>query len=589
MLRLKHLKSEMTLSFIIVAIVIITSVELISFWWIKDMIETKVSETTVETLKQIDKNINSIYGNSEDISKYTIANREVRKLLKLREDQFDQSTELLIRINEEYANLTNSKSFIAAINVFGKNNLKFESAGSSFVIDGNGAPVIDIPEDGSYILTPTYRRYYYTLGEQYIMSFYRQIKDINDFQNHLGTLRIDINESVVNGIYKDISLGQTGYVFITDKKGCVISHSDKQQIGIDLQNNTYYNTVFEKKEGYYKEKIDGKNVLITFFQSEQHDMIYLGQVPFEELMYKVDAARNLTLLLTLMAILISLLFFYILSTRISNPISTLTGFMKQVENGDFNVTVDSEREDEIGQLSRSFNQMVNRIKELIEEVYLTKIKKKEAELDALQSQINPHFLYNTLDIAYWSSRMEDAPITEEIISNLSNFFKLGLNKGKEVTTIRKEVEHLNSYLYIQLLRYDEKPEILVKVDETLYDYKLIKLILQPLVENALLHGISDMDVGGRVEVKGREEGNDIIFEVKDNGKGIESSRLATIFDEDSKHESYGLKNVQDRIKIYYGEEYGLTIESELNLGTTVKIRIPKSQNGVNKNDKSTDR
>jgi two-component system sensor histidine kinase YesM len=584
MLRMKHLKSEMTLSFIIVAIVIITSVELISFWWIKDMIETKVSETTVETLKQIDKNMNSIYGNSEDISKYTIANREVRKFLKLKESEFDQSTELLIRINEEYANLTNSKSFIAAINFFGKNNLKFESAGSSFVMDVDQAPVIEVPEDGTYILTPTYKRYYYTLGEQYIMSFYRQIKDINDFQNQLGTLRIDISENVVNSIYKDIVLGQTGYFFITDKKGFVISHSDKKLLGSDLHSKSYYSTVFDTKEGYYKERIDGRDVLITFFQSDQHNMIYLGQVPYKELMYKVDSARNLTLFLTLIAILISLLFFHILSTRISNPIRTLTGFMKQVEKGDFNVTVDSEREDEIGQLSRSFNQMVNRIKELIEEVYLTKIKKKEAELDALQSQINPHFLYNTLDIAYWSSRMEDAPITEEIISNLSNFFKLGLNKGKEITTIGKEVEHLNSYLYIQLLRYDEKPEIIVKVDEKLYNYKLIKLILQPLVENALLHGISDMDAGGRIEVLGTDEGDDIIFEVRDNGKGIESSRLATIFDEDSKHEGYGVKNVQDRIKIYYGESYGLTIQSEIQLGTTVKIRIPKLQNGVNKND-----
>ncbi|NLK27343.1 MAG: hypothetical protein GX306_03230 [Clostridiales bacterium] len=217
MLKMKHLKFEMTLSFIIVATVIITCVELISFWWIKDMIETKVSETTVETLKQIDKNMNSIYGNSEDISKYTIANREVRSFLKLKESEFDQSTELLIRINEEYANLTNSKSFIAAINFFGNNNLKFESAGSSFVMDEDPISMEEVPDDGTYILTPTYRRYYYTLGEQYIMSFYRQIKDIYDFQNQLGILRIDISENVVNSIYKDIVLGQTGFFLLPIK------------------------------------------------------------------------------------------------------------------------------------------------------------------------------------------------------------------------------------------------------------------------------------------------------------------------------------------------------------------------------------
>ncbi len=584
MLRMKHLRSEMTLSFIIVAIVIITSIEIISFMWIKDMIETKVSETTVETLKQIDKNMNTIYGNSSDISKYTIANNEVRKFLKLKVAESDQSTELLIRINEEYANLTNSKSFIAAINIYGNNNLKFESAGSSYIMNAAEAAEVEVPEDGTFLLTATYRRYYYTLGEQYIMSFYRQIKDINDFQNRLGTLRIDISENVVNSIYKDIVLGKTGYFFITDKKGLVISHSDKKQIGSNLDAMGYNRTIFDKKEGYYKERIDGRNVLITFYQSDQHNMIYLGQVPYKELMYKVDSARNLTVFLTLIAILISLLFFYIVSTRISNPLSTLTGFMKQVEKGDFNVIVDSEREDEIGQLSRSFNQMVNRLRELIEEVYLTKIKKKEAELEALQSQINPHFLYNTLDIAYWSSRMEDAPMTEEIILNLSNFFKLGLNKGREVTTVGKEIEHLKSYLYIQLLRYDEKPEILIQVEEGLYQYRLIKLLLQPLVENALLHGIAEMEAGGRIEISGREEGNDIIFDVKDNGKGIESSRLETLLDEDYRHDSYGVKNVQDRIKIYYGESYGLSIESEVNRGTCVTVRIPKLQKEGNKND-----
>jgi len=559
----------MTISFIVIAVIIITITELITFWWIKDVIETKVSETTVETLKQIDKNMDSLFGNVDDMSKYTLSNREVRTLLKLEDNELAESTELLININEAYANLTNSKSYIAAINIYGVNGQSFESAGASYPVDVTSIKEQEslVPIDGRLLVSPTYKRAYYTLGNQYIISVYRHILDINNLSRQLGLLRIDISEKIINGIYKDIAIGETGYIFIADKEGTIISHSDKKVIGKNIQDEGYSSIVFSNQEGDYKETINGENVLITYYQSSKHNMIFLGRVPYKELIDNVNKARNLTIALTLIAIIITSIFFYILSTRISVPIKTLMESMQQLEKGDFDIKIDVNRADEIGKLSESFNQMVDQLKGLIEENYLTKIKRKEAELEALQSQINPHFLYNTLDIAYWSSRMENAPKTEAIISHLAKVFKLGLNKGNEITTINKEIEHLESYLFIQMLRYDDKPEIRFDIAESIKDNKIIKLLLQPIVENALQHGIADMEEGGYVYVRGYDDGNEIVFEIEDNGKGIEPEKIDRMLQEKSNKEGYGINNVYKRIKLYYGEGYGLNIASQMGAGT----------------------
>lgn len=586
MFKMKYLKFEMTLSFLLIVIIIITTAELINFWWIKDVIETRVSETTVETLKQIDKNMDSLFGNVEDISKYTLSNNEVRSLLKLTDRNSQEATELLIKLNEEYANLTNSKSFIAAINIYGKNKLKFESAGASTTNDKKfvkGEELLGTSER-LYAVSPTYKRSYYTLGDQYIISVYRQIKDINNLNRLLGFIRIDISEKIINEIYKEASVGKTGYIFIADKEGLIISHSDKKLIGSSIKKEGFSSAILKQRDGYYKEKINGKNLLITYYQSDKHNMIYLGSVPYNELMDNVDKARNLTIIITLVAIIAAFIFSYILSMQISVPISVLTDSMQQVEKGDFDVKIEIKREDEIGQLSESFNHMVCRLKSLIEENYLIKIKRKEAELEALQAQINPHFLYNTLDIAYWSSRMEKAPNTEGIIKNLAKVFKLGLNKGNEITTISKELEHLESYLFIQLLRYEEEPLIQFDIDETIKENKIIKLLLQPIVENALQHGIVDMESGGCINIKGYRDKEDIVFEVSDNGKGIENSRIYSMLSEKPNRIGYGLKNIDERIQLYYGEKYGIVIESHLNKGTKVTIRIPKYQEDVNGND-----
>ncbi|WP_070000621.1 sensor histidine kinase [Cellulosilyticum sp. I15G10I2] len=574
---IKKLKAKLIVYFFVVVILILIIVEGISFWWIKSVIQSQVSEATLHTLKQIDKNFLGLVGDINDMSKYTLANREVRYLLKLNPSQDYEATEALIQMNEQFANLTNSKSYIASINIYGDNGRIFETAGSSINLETHKMNITknDLPKNGNYIISPTYKRFYQTLGNQYIISFFRRINDINQLSKSLGMIRIDVSEKNMNAIYKDIELGKTGFIFITDKEGRILSHSQKDQLGQNISEKDYYQPILESKGGYYRKNVDGRNMLITYHVS-QH-FIFIGQVPFDELIGKVNTARNLTIIVTLAGILTAFLTFYVISSKISNPISTLKELMKQVEEGNLNVDTKFFRDDEIGQLYQSFHHMVRRIKALVEEVYDTKLKKKEAELQALQMQINPHFLYNTLDVAYWTSRMEKASKTGEIISALSNVFRLGLNKGNEMTTIRKEIEHLKSYLEIQALRYEVVPDFKIDVSPDILEYKIIKLILQPLVENALIHGIAHLDEYGYVQILGYEKGEDIILEVIDNGIGMTREKIDAIFKGEQDSEmGYGIKNVHERIQLYFGNVYGLVISSEVNVGTKVKISVPKA-------------
>jgi two-component system sensor histidine kinase YesM len=575
---MRSLKYELTLYITLVIVIILAAVGSISYSSNKQAVELRVSEATVENLKQIDKNFDYILGDIKDISLFVVSNSNIRSYAKLQKDESDRISDTLLKLNEEFANLTNSKTYISAINVYGENGLNFETAGPSINLSRDNMSDLEkkLPKDGSFVITPTYKRYYLPMGNQYIISFYRQINDINNFARKLGILRIDLNENEVSEIYKDIKLGSTGHIFVANKDGYVVSHSDKDEISHYIKDETYFKNVFENNEGYYRKKIDGVDTLITYHTSRELNFVFIGMVPFKELINEAEAARRLNLLLIIIGSVVALIVSYIISLKITQPIKKLTVLMKQVEEGELDVVIDIKRKDEIAALGRSFNSMIAELRTLIEDVYKNQISRKEAELRALQSQINPHFLYNTLDAIYWTSRMEKAPKTGEVINALAKLFRLGLNRGSEITTLKKELEHLENYLIIQKMRYDEVPQIEIDVDSSLYEYSTIKVILQPLVENALIHGIADLEGEGRLRITGRAEEEEIVLTVSDNGVGMDEETIKEIFQGDFQaKKGFGLKNVNERIKLYFGEKYGIKINSQMGKGTTVEIRIPK--------------
>ncbi|MCX7027026.1 MAG: sensor histidine kinase [Spirochaetes bacterium] len=581
MRKTKSLRSELLISFIVVELVSLLLVGGISYLWIEDLLNRRISESTVETLKQIDRNISALFGDIDDISLYTISNRYVRTFLKLNKDEEKKVAQTLININEEYANLMNSKNYVTSVNIVGDNGLTYETAVPKYASSTKEMIKYTdhLPGDGSFVITPTYVKQYQNLGLRYIISFCRQINDINNLNKRLGLLSIDISEKRLSEIYSDVQLGNTGFIFIVNREGTIVSHPRKDELCKYVGDQPYFQEVFKKGKGYSRLRIDGKDMLVTFYCSPRYNLAFIGMVPFAELMQETVSIRNVLAFMALIVSVFAFFVFFRIAKGITNPINLIIERMKKVENGDMNVVVDIQRNDEIGLLGKNFNNMIKRLKYLIEEVYKAQIKNKEAELRALQAQINPHFLYNTLDVIYWTSRLEKAEKTGSLVTALAKLFRLGLNNGNEITTIEKEVEHLKSYLAIQKVRYDQEPKIILDVDMSIFEYKTIKLILQPVVENALIHGIADLGEESIVEVTGREQDGDIVFTILDNGVGMSNEKIASIFLNDSSaKKGYGIKNVHERIKLLFGEKYGMTIASKEGEGTKVEIRIPKTMN-----------
>jgi two-component system sensor histidine kinase YesM len=270
-----------------------------------------------------------------------------------------------------------------------------------------------------------------------------------------------------------------------------------------------------------------------------------------------------------------------ISQKVSQPIKRLERKMKLVEKGDFDIYLEVKGEDEVKKLSKSFNIMVARIKQLMQEIILEQEAKRKSEFKALQAQINPHFLYNTLDSIVWMNENQKHEGVTTMVAALAKFFRVSISRGNEIISVSDEIEHARSYLTIQEVRYKDKFDFIIDAEPEVLKYKTLKLILQPIIENAIYHGINQLHEKGKIKIKVSIENDNILFSVTDNGYGIRPSVLKNILVMESQNEQtsgVGLKNVNERIKLCYGREYGIEINSELDIGTTVNIRIPLTGN-----------
>jgi two-component system sensor histidine kinase YesM len=274
---------------------------------------------------------------------------------------------------------------------------------------------------------------------------------------------------------------------------------------------------------------------------------------------------------------------WIISASISIPIKKLHDVTTTITKNDLQALVTSNNVDEITGLGMSFNIMIGRIRELLDAKIKEQDNLKKAELRALQAQINPHFLYNTLDTIIWLAEANKTDQVIEIVRALSSFFRIALSKGKDWISIRQEIEQVRSYLTIQKMRYRDILDYEIDVDEDILDATILKLTVQPLVENALYHGIKNKRNGGTITVRARRtDHNVVLLQVQDDGAGFTPYKLAQIqadMNDDSneitlKESGFGLENVNKRVKLFYGKQYGLSINSQYQAGTQVTLSIP---------------
>ena len=282
-------------------------------------------------------------------------------------------------------------------------------------------------------------------------------------------------------------------------------------------------------------------------------------------------------------IIVFIVFFsYYIPLSISRPITHITEVTNKVAEGDLAVRSMVFEGEETNRLSTSLNSMIDKINELLSQVTTEQIRLRKAEFELLQSQINPHFLYNTLDAIVWLAESGEKEKVVSTVSSLSNFFRASLNQGKDIVTIKEDIGHVRSYLEIQQIRYQDILDYEIDVPENVYPYLIPKITIQPLVENALYHGIKNKRGKGKITITGEKFDDYVTITIADNGQGITEDRLKVVLNNinnrsESEKTTYGLYNVNERIRLDFGEEYGINIDSEYGKGTKVSIKLPLSK------------
>ncbi|WP_209847242.1 sensor histidine kinase [Paenibacillus sediminis] len=411
----------------------------------------------------------------------------------------------------------------------------------------------------------------------WVVSQSRQIKYADKSgRKQDGVLLVDVNFKTIDEISKKVSLGKKGYIYIIDSLGNIVYHPQQQLIyaGLKYEN---LEQVLSYSYGSYVDHSTGESRLITIKTVEPIGWKVVGVAYTDEILTTKQDLNQFIFWVLVVVILLVLLISIYMSAKISRPIKMLEKSVKKVEQGDFNTRINVKGAYEVEQLSHQFNLMIGRIGQLMDQIIYEQEAKRKSELDVLQSQINPHFLYNTLNSVIRFAQREKKEEVITMINSLSKFFRISLSKGKNIITVQDELEHVRNYLVIQNMRYKNKFQYKIEAEEKALSCLTLKLILQPIVENAIVHGIEMMADEGFIHISVNIVGDKLLFQVTDNGLGMSEETMQQLLTGHLKSEhgsSVGVKNVHERIRLYYGDEYGLQFESELEEGTTVCIWIP---------------
>lgn len=414
----------------------------------------------------------------------------------------------------------------------------------------------------------------------WVITLSREIHNFYGTGNSDGVVFIDLNYNAIIDLCDQNSIGDKGYVFILDQDGNIVYHPSQQQLYNELQTENI-DTVMNADSDIV---VTGEGTMrksIPFPISETTGWTIVGCVNMAELLKDSREANNIYVMTAIVLVAIAMILSSFIARSITLPIQKLRDSMKKVQEGDFkaaDVVIPSQNE--IGSLTTSFNAMTHRIEELMEENVKEQEQKRKIELKALQSQITPHFLYNTLDSIIWMAEGKKYEDVVLMTASLARLLRQSISNEDETVLIGQEIQYVKSYLTIQKMRYKDKLEFEINVDPFINSVHIVKLVLQPIVENAIYHGLKYKESKGLLTVTGYQKNQNAVIEITDDGVGMDEETLNHIFEKHKvnyRSNGVGVYIVQKRLCMYYGKEYGLHYESEPGHGTTVTVTIPMEQ------------
>ena len=588
-LMIKKFKSIQSVIFAVLSVLLLGAViiiTVISLSYTRQSVFENSSLYTQTIIQQMNQNIDSYIDYMENTSYLVSSNEDVQKYLF--GDTADP--EARDRILSQFETILDSRSDILNLGIIAENGRMLINNGQRLTnqdLDIHSQEWYTNALEGreSVYLTSSHVQHIISGERPWVITLSRGIrnKEMGTGQEKEGVFFIDLNYSAISELCDQSMVGNQGYAFIVDADGNIVYHPQQQQLYNELQTENI-DLVMNAGSDIVTWGDGINKKMYSISRSEKTGWTVVDCVRVEELLRRSNEAQSIYVLVAIGLMAVALFFSRFVAKSITLPIQRLCDSMERVQEGDFSVSdivVDSENE--IGSLTKSFNVMTQRIHELMAQNIREQEAKRKSELKARQSQINPHFLYNTLDSIIW---MAEGKKNEEVVlmtASLARLLRQSISNEDELVSIGQEIEYARGYLTIQKMRYKDKLEFWIEVEPSILNIRLIKLVLQPVIENAIYHGLKYKESRGLLLVKGFMKNGNAVLQVIDDGVGMDQETLDHIYERhkvDYHSNGVGIYNVQKRLQLYYGNEYGIVYESKPGEGTTATITIPGQQEGL---------
>lgn len=581
----KSVQLRIYLNFIAVLTVAVFATGISTYIFSRKILYEKVYDSFHDTISYISINTESTLERIEQISDLIYVNEKVRGVLE--NTYTDQELYFkLSDVSDQFDNFSVDPlfAFIRSVVVYGNNGQEVNYGEDVYWVDDSlikassyykkvenmrGRILWSGVNDGSYR---------FNFKGSPVIALYRSITDTHS-QGSTGVLYMGISTRLFRGVLDRMEFSNLSTILIIDNNNHVVFSTDEKwyEEPLDFINRDI------GKEGYFTVKLDGEKHFIAFNEVEKYDWKVLGVIPMGTLVKEYKYLPILTLAILSLGIIISIAVLYPIFSRIFKPIKELSLVMQRVNQDETYVKVDVNGEDEIAVLGESFNDMIEKLHVLFGRVLSEEMKKKELEYKLLQAQINPHFVSNTLNAIRWMAIIQKVDNIKLAIDAFGSLLTNVSKSWKEFVTIAEELKTLEDYIYIEKLRYGDKFQVSYDIEKGIDSYQCLKFILQPIVENAIFHGIEPKEDKGSIEIKIFSNESAIIFQVMDDGIGFGSTSIDDIYVRRERPSSgfsgIGIRNIDERIKMVYGEEYGLRILNDKAGQTCIELRIQKQKRG----------
>ena len=574
--------------FIFYAAILLASLSIFALLTIKisnEAIVGKATKNAERELALINKSLLNLTQNSEDYVRIISTDYRLQSQLeRIRNNEIDSLDNIEVEktISTVISNVVEPNTYIAAASIMSSQQKLFEIG---FVDNSSVYPILNsnminlITQHKTPIWIGLINMKYKYGGDENVLAIGKTIIG-RDTGHILGTAILYLKEKNVASIYLDNMVNQDDKFFIIDDQRNIISTQDKNEL---------YKTFDEKKYlGEYKleevsniksviRNIEGMQALITVEDFQKLNWKIVSIIPLDEITYENKGITKLIVIFGSICLICAFVASYLLSYTISKPILNLVNIMKEIKSGNLNRRADFNAKGEIGMLGDGFNSLMDKINGLLEQIYNDQKSKRENEFKLLQSQIKPHFLYNTIETIISFIKLDLKDNAMMTAKSLAGFYRISLSKGNDIISIEDEMHLIDNYLSIQKLRYVEYMDYRLDFDKEILKYQIPKLTLQPLVENAIYHGLKQKEEKGLLTIKGYCEKDIIIIEVIDDGVGMAEEQISRVIyrqSKDPQSTDFGVYSVDSRLKLLYGDQYGIRIESRVKEYTKVVVRFP---------------